>query len=86
MIRHKSLSTTERYVRGLTSIRPYLKVLEGGRSKQETQTPFTSDLLPEARQERKRRVSGISCKESFVRYSVIYQRRSRHGYQGRATG
>lgn len=48
MLRHKSLSTTERYVRGLTSIRPYLKVLEGGRSKQETQTPFTSDLLPEA--------------------------------------
>ena len=54
MLRHKSLSTTERYVRGLTSIRPYLKVLEGGRCKPENQNPFTSDLLPEPKTQKKR--------------------------------
>jgi integrase len=30
MLRHRKLSTTERYIRGLEPLRPYLKVLEGG--------------------------------------------------------
>lgn len=29
-LRHKNLSTTEAYIRGVASIRPYLRVLEGG--------------------------------------------------------
>jgi integrase len=31
LLRHKSLATTERYVRNLAPIRPYLQVLEGGK-------------------------------------------------------
>lgn len=42
LLRHKNLSTTERYVRGLTSIRPYLKVFEGGRKDKEHQNNPTS--------------------------------------------
>jgi integrase len=30
ILRHRKLTTTERYVRGLEPLRPYLKVLEGG--------------------------------------------------------
>jgi len=30
-LRHKQLSTTERYLRGIKDIRPHLKVLEGGK-------------------------------------------------------
>ena len=31
LLRHKNLSTTERYVRNMTPIRPYLEVLDGGK-------------------------------------------------------
>lgn len=47
LLRHKSLSTTERYVRGLPTIKPYLKVFEGGRSREASSDKFTSDLRPQ---------------------------------------
>ncbi len=53
LLRHKSLSTTERYVRGMSSIRPYLKVLEGGRTREAGQDQTTSKLRPEGQREEK---------------------------------
>lgn len=52
-LRHKSLSTTERYVRGLPTIKPYLKVFEGGRSREASSDKFTSDLRPEGTRDQK---------------------------------
>lgn len=33
ILRHKKLSTTERYVRRMETVRPYLEVLSGGRKR-----------------------------------------------------
>lgn len=48
LLRHKSLSTTERYIRSLTSIRPYLVVLEGGLSENNSQKNLHPNLHPNA--------------------------------------
>jgi hypothetical protein len=39
ILRHKKLTTTERYVRGLESVRPHLELLKGGKNQKAVQKP-----------------------------------------------
>src|SRR5262249_10890395 len=43
ILRHRKLATTERYVRGLEPVRPYLRVLEGGLSGQRSTDRSTTN-------------------------------------------
>jgi integrase len=43
ILRHRKLATTERYIRRLESVRPYLKVLEGGLFGQRSNDGFTTN-------------------------------------------